>query len=58
MLRVPLDEKQIHEAVRLYRSGLSLVEVGKLIGCNAETVRARLREQGVVMRSPHDRRSG
>ena len=55
--RTPLAESQIDEAVRLYRSGLSLEKVGKRLGVDAETIRQRLRERFVSIRGPHDRRT-
>jgi len=45
-----LSEAQIDEAVRLYASGLSLAKVGRLIGADPKTVRARLQKRGVRIR--------
>lgn len=54
MRRVPLDNEKIQEAIHLYESGLSLVKVGEIVGASSKTVRTRLLEQGIVIRSPHD----
>lgn len=50
-----MTERQIDRAVELYESGLSLIQVGKRVGADAETVRQRLRERGVVIRGAHER---
>lgn len=39
------------EAVALYRSGLSLAEIGQRFGCHAQTVANRMRDAGVERRS-------
>jgi predicted HTH domain antitoxin len=46
-----LTEVQIDEAVRLYESGMSLAKVGRLIGTVPKTVRSRLLERGVQLRT-------
>ncbi|PKQ10130.1 MAG: hypothetical protein CVT69_01365 [Actinobacteria bacterium HGW-Actinobacteria-9] len=48
-----LSEEQIEEAVHLYESGLSLIKVGKVVGADPKTVKARLMEAGVPMRGVH-----
>lgn len=50
-----LDEAGIQKAIRLYASRLSLKKVGERLGVDAETVRARLLERGVVMRDTQGR---
>ena len=40
--RQPLSEKQINEAKKLYKSGLSYVKIGNILEVDAETVRKRL----------------
>jgi hypothetical protein len=37
--------------VECYRAGWSLAKVGREVGADAETVRKRLRDRGVAMRS-------
>ncbi|WP_437770360.1 hypothetical protein [Arthrobacter sp. KNU40] len=49
--KVGLDEQQIKEAARLYEQGDSLATIGKRMGVTAHTVRSRLVEAGVRMRS-------
>ncbi len=56
MRRASAREDQIREMVRLYASGLSLVDVARRVGISAKTVHTHLRDQGVPMRGPHDRR--
>ena len=51
---VGLDERQIIEAVRLYEQGDSLATIGKRMGVTAHTVRSRLVEAGVRMRSSYE----
>ena len=51
----PLSEQQIDEAVVLYKSGLSLAKVGKVVGAQARTIQLRLRERGVTTRDTHGR---
>jgi hypothetical protein len=46
-----MSAAQIAEAGRLYESGLSLNKIGKTVGANPKTVRARLVERGVELRS-------
>lgn len=43
--------EQIDEAVRLYKAGDSLAKIGRKLGVDHGTVRARLLEPGVSMRS-------
>lgn len=51
-LRTPgLSDDQIDEAVRRYELGESLATIGTALGVQARTVRARLIERGMVMRS-------
>lgn len=50
-----LAPEQIRRAVLMYAQGQSLARIGKLLGVDATTVRARLREQGVQMRDTHGR---
>ncbi|WP_437770398.1 hypothetical protein [Arthrobacter sp. KNU40] len=51
-----LDEQQIAEAVRLDQQGDSLATIGKRMGVTAHTVRSRLVEMSVAMRSSYDHR--
>ncbi len=51
---VGLDEQQIKEAVRLYEQGDSLATIGERMGVTAHTVRSRLVEVGVRMRSSYE----
>ena len=50
-----MNATQINLAVRLYTEGYSLAKVGKRLGFNPSTIQARLRDQGVAIRGPHDR---
>lgn len=52
--KIGLDEQQIKEAVRLYKQGDSLATIGKRLGVTAHTVRSRLVEAGVEMRSSYE----
>ncbi|GAA5197170.1 hypothetical protein GCM10023346_31290 [Arthrobacter gyeryongensis] len=52
--KVGLDAQQIKEAVRLYEQGDSLATIGKRMGVTAHTVRSRLIEAGVKMRSSYE----
>ncbi|WP_197023289.1 hypothetical protein [Arthrobacter sp. MA-N2] len=52
--KVGLDERQIKEAIRLYEQGDSLATIGKRMGVTAHTVRSRLVEVGVRMRSSYE----
>lgn len=52
-----LDEEQTVEAIRLYRSGLSLVRVGAQVGFGPTSVANALRGAGVRLRGRHDWRS-
>lgn len=57
MRRQGLDQEQTAEAVRLYRSGLSLVRVGERIGFGPTSVANALRAAGVRLRGRHDWRT-
>lgn len=50
MRRRRLSEDQIDQAVLLYESGLSLIKVGKAVGADPKTIKARLVERGVTLR--------
>jgi hypothetical protein len=50
-----LSAEQVQRAVLLYTQGQSLVKIGKVLGVDAGTVHARLREQGVRMRDTQGR---
>lgn len=50
---VGLDAAQIQEVVKLYARGGSLAAIGKQTGVDKGTVRQRLVEVGVEMRSPY-----
>jgi len=52
-----LTGPQIERAADLYTAGWSLARVGRAVGADAETVRKRLRECGVTMRSPNPLRA-
>ncbi|WP_437770358.1 hypothetical protein [Arthrobacter sp. KNU40] len=52
--KVGLDAQQIKEAVRLYEQGDSLATIGTRMGVTAHTVRSRLLEVGVRMRSSYE----
>lgn len=52
--KVGLDVEQILESVKLYIQGESLVAIDKRMGVDKGTVRQRLVEAGVVMRSSHE----
>ncbi|ASN19938.1 hypothetical protein CGK93_09815 [Arthrobacter sp. YN] len=52
--KVGLDEQQIKEAVRLYKQGALLATIGKRMEVTAHTVRSRLVERGVEMRSTYE----
>lgn len=54
MRRQGLNEAQTAEAVRLYRSGLSLVRVGEQIGFGPTSVAKALRSAGMRLRGRHD----
>lgn len=49
--RYGLDPRHIPEAAKLYEQGASLKAVGERFGADKETVRKRLVEAGVQMRS-------
>lgn len=51
----PLKLKDVDSMVRLYASGLSLLEVGKKVGYNANTVRNCLLERQIQTRDSHGR---
>jgi hypothetical protein len=46
----PLSPAQIAQAKNLYHTGLSLISVGKRLGCHGSTVHLALRKAGVRMR--------
>jgi hypothetical protein len=46
----PLSPTQVGQATELYAAGLSLVNVGKRLGCDGSTVHLALRRAGVRMR--------
>jgi transposase-like protein len=46
-----MTPEQIEQAVEYYRAGWSLAKIGREVGADAETVRKRLCERGVPMRS-------
>jgi hypothetical protein len=46
----PLSPVQIEQATELYATGLSLVSVGKQLGCDGSTVHLALRKAGARMR--------
>lgn len=52
--KVGLDERQIKEAALLYNQGDSLATIGQRMGVSAQTVRARLIEAQVVIRSSYE----
>lgn len=56
--KVGLDAAQIQEAIKLYVQGESLAVIGKRMGVDKGTVRQRLVEMGVEMRSPHEHLTG
>lgn len=47
--------EQTDEAVRLYRSGLSMVKVGDQLGLSARTIFSIVHERGVKTRDAHGR---
>jgi transposase-like protein len=51
-----LTSSDIEAASLLYLNGQSLVAVGKQFKVDAETIRRTLRQAGVRIRGPHDRR--
>lgn len=50
--RQPLSGKQLTEAKRLYKSGLSLSEVAEQMSINQETMRVAIINAGVELRPP------
>lgn len=50
--RQPLTDAQIHEAARLYSSGLSLSQVAEQLKVNQETMRVAIIAAGVTLRPP------
>lgn len=59
-LGVPLRRQglapvELEQAAALYRQGWSLVRLGEKFDCDAETVRQRFKQAGVVRRKPHER---
>jgi transposase-like protein len=53
-LRRQMSQEQIDEAVRLYRSGLSLQQIGTRLGWDHNTIYRHLKKRGVTMRGPND----
>jgi hypothetical protein len=53
-----LTEQEIAQAADLYRAGWSLARLGRKLDADDETVRKRLKEVGVPMRSPGGYRNG
>lgn len=53
-----MTEEQIDLAVTLYKTGLSLVAVGKELGCAASTVRDALKARGIQRRKPGGSKPG
>ncbi|TDU29320.1 hypothetical protein EDF61_10259 [Arthrobacter sp. JUb115] len=52
--KVGLGGQQIKEAARLYAQGDSLMTIGKKLSVSAQTVRSRLIDAGVEMRSSYE----
>jgi hypothetical protein len=46
----PLSAAQVQKATKLYAAGMSLVNVGKQLGCDGSTAHLALRKAGVRMR--------
>jgi hypothetical protein len=53
----PLSLAQIEQATELYATGLSLVSVGKQLGCDGSTIHLALRKAGVPMRDRQGRQA-
>ena len=53
-----LSEQEIAQAAELYRAGWSLAKLGRKLDVDDETIRKRLKEVGVLMRSPGGYRNG
>jgi lambda repressor-like predicted transcriptional regulator len=53
-----MTPEQIELAMEYYRTGWSLARIGHEVGADAETVRKRLRERGVTLRSTSRRSAG
>jgi DNA-binding CsgD family transcriptional regulator len=51
----PLSPTQVEQASQLYATGMSLVSVGKQLGCDGSTIHLALRKAGVQMRDAHGR---
>jgi len=51
----PLSPAQVEQASQLYATGLSLVSVGKRLGCDGSTIHLALRKAGVRVRDTHGR---
>lgn len=49
---VPVD---VAEAIRMYEDGMTLMEVGKRLGCSWMTVQRRLLDNGIEIRHPGNR---
>jgi hypothetical protein len=48
------SDSQVAEAIRLYAEGQSTAVIGRCFGFSADTIRHRLMDAGVEIRSPHD----
>jgi len=55
MRRQGLTDDQVHEAVKLYTSGLSLAAIAGRLDSASTTVNRALVAQGVILRGRHDR---
>ena len=53
----PMTPREAEEAARLYKSGLSITEVGERIGYSYSTLRKSLHRSGVAMRPKGIKRS-
>jgi hypothetical protein len=47
------SDSQVFEAIRLYNEGRSTAVIGESLGFSSDTIRKRLMEAGVEIRSPH-----
>ena len=53
MRRLSPTEEQIDRMVKLYESGLSLLDVGRKLNMSATTVLRHLQQRGIKTRDPH-----